>query len=308
MFNAPDWYKSVLDDLAEGLYVTDNKRQIRYWNRAAEKLTGFDAASVIGSYCYDNILMHIDEQGASLCHTLCPLAKTILDGEIRTDRVFLHHANGHRVPVVVRINPIYNEQREIVGATEMFSNDSAALSALERITELEKAAYLDPLTEVGNRRYAETALVKCLAESSQNHTPYGVLFLDVDCFKPINDTYGHLIGDRVLRMVAKTLQHNLYAEDFIGRWGGDEFLVILHNVEADKLTSVTDKLRILVASSQLMLGEVNVKTTVSIGGTLVSDDDSVDTLLTRTDLALYAAKSAGRNQIRMVFHDRKIKD
>ncbi len=301
MFTQPDWYRTVLDDLSEGLYVTNRDRKIVYWNHTAEQMTGFAAEKVVGSYCYNNILMHVDEQGTSLCHTMCPLARTILDGENRVARVFLHHADGQRIPVVVRINPIFDANGEISGATELFSNDSASLSALEKINELEKAAYLDPLTEVGNRRYTETSLKKCLDEAGSHHTPYGVLFLDVDHFKPINDTYGHLVGDRVLRMVAKTVHHNLLADDFIGRWGGDEFLVILHNVEAEKISSVANKLRILINTAQLMLDEAKVKATVSIGGTAVETGDSVETILERTDQALYAAKSAGRDQAKFVF-------
>lgn len=306
MLNQPDWYRNVLDNLSEGVYVTNRERKILYWNHTAEQMTGFAAEQVIGSFCYNNILMHVDEQGTSLCHTMCPLARTILDGENRTARVFLHHADGQRIPVIVRINPTFDADGQINGATEMFSNDSASLSALERINELEKAAYLDPLTEVGNRRYTETAISKCLVEAGNHHTPYGVLFLDVDNFKPINDTHGHLVGDRVLRMVAKTVQHNLFADDFVGRWGGDEFLVILHNVEADKIMAVANKLRILINTAQLMLDESRVKATVSIGGTAVIGDDSVEALLNRTDQALYAAKAAGRNQVKIVFSNGKI--
>ncbi|HWR67206.1 MAG TPA: diguanylate cyclase [Bellilinea sp.] len=306
MLNQPDWYRSVLDNLSEGVYVTNRERKILYWNRTAEQMTGFAAEQVVGSFCYNNILMHVDEQGTSLCHTMCPLARTILDGENRTARVFLHHADGQRIPVIVRINPTFDADGQISGATELFSNDSASLSALERINELEKAAYLDPLTEVGNRRYTETALRKCLGETGNHHTPNGVLFLDVDNFKPINDTHGHLVGDRVLRMVAKTVQHNLLADDFVGRWGGDEFLVILHNVEAEKIVAVANKLRILINTAQLMLDESRVKATVSIGGTAVIADDSVEALLDRTDQALYAAKSAGRDRVKIVFPNGKI--
>jgi len=306
MLNQPDWYRSVLDNLSEGVYVTNRERKILYWNRTAEQMTGFAADQVVGSFCYNNILMHVDEQGTSLCHTMCPLARTILDGENRTARVFLHHADGQRIPVIVRINPTFDSDGQISGATELFSNDSASISALERINELEKAAYLDPLTEVGNRRYTETALSKCLDECGNHHTPYGVLFLDVDNFKPINDTHGHLVGDRVLRMVAKTVQHNLLADDFVGRWGGDEFLVILHNVEAEKIIAVAHKLRILINTAQLMLDESRIKATVSIGGTAVIADDSVEALLDRTDQALYAAKSAGRDRVKIVFSNGKI--
>jgi len=296
-----DLFKTVLDDLSEGLYVTDKERKILYWNRAAEHLSGFSAGMVVGSYCFDNILMHVDDQGTSLCKTLCPLAKTILDGEVRVSRVFLHHADGHRVPVVVRINPIYDSAGVITGATELFSDDSAAISALERINELERAALLDPLTEVGNRRYTEQSLEKCLTAVNNHHTPYGVLFLDVDHFKDVNDNQGHLVGDRLLRMVAKTIQHNLYTHDFVGRWGGDEFIVILHNVEPEDITEVANKLRILIASSQLVFDQQRIRTTVSIGGTTVYSQDTINDLITRIDLALYAAKSAGRNQAQMVF-------
>jgi diguanylate cyclase (GGDEF)-like protein len=102
-------------------------------------------------------------------------------------------------------------------------------------------------------------------------------------------------------MVAKTVQHNLHAEDFIGRWGGDEFLVILHNIEAEHLRSVANKMRVLIATAQLMLDQSKIRATVSIGGTPILAGDTVETILDRMDQGLYSAKAAGRNQVKVIF-------
>jgi len=104
-------------------------------------------------------LMHIDEQGRTLCESdLCPAHKTILDGQERETEVFLHHKDGHRLPVSTRISPIRNSRGEIIGAAEFFTDNQQMHAMKDKIQELERLALIDPLTQIGNRRYAEVHL------------------------------------------------------------------------------------------------------------------------------------------------------
>lgn len=115
------FYKTILDNLFDGVYFVDSERRITYWNKGAERISGFFEAEVLNLACYDNILNHVDETGKRLCLDGCPLAEVLKDGIPRQAEVFLRHKAGHRVPVAVRITPVY-EGNTIVGAVEIFSD------------------------------------------------------------------------------------------------------------------------------------------------------------------------------------------
>jgi len=115
-------YLEILNNLYEGVYIVDKDRRITFWNKSAEDITGFSADEMQGRSCFNNLLNHVDAEGNSLCLGGCPLHKTILDGMDREAVVYLHHKNGHRVPVVVRTVPLVIEG-EIAGAIEIFSNN-----------------------------------------------------------------------------------------------------------------------------------------------------------------------------------------
>jgi diguanylate cyclase (GGDEF)-like protein len=132
----------------------------------------------------------------------------------------------------------------------------------------------------------------------ENKIPFGVLFCDIDHFKNINDTFGHKLGDKVLRMVAQTLRANIRDTDTMGRLGGEEFLVILQDVDAEALLSIAEKLLNLVRQSHLTLpNERTISATISIGGTLLQESDTVDTIVDRADKLMYESKSKGRNSV-----------
>jgi len=154
--------EAVLEHLYDGLYVTDTERNIRYWNKAAEEISGFCPAQVLGTSCADNILVHIDADGNELCENGCPLAATIRDGQPRKAEAYLHHRAGHRVPVSVRITPLRSEQGEIVGAIQLFTEMSDGESLKARIAELQQLALVDPLTQMPNRRHLESRFTRTL--------------------------------------------------------------------------------------------------------------------------------------------------
>lgn len=128
--------------------------------------------------------------------------------------------------------------------------------------------------------------------------PCGVLFIDIDHFKDINDAHGHEVGDRALRMVAKTLLNTARSFDFVGRWGGEEFLVVLVNVgDEDRLVSIAERVRVLLGASSLTAGSSRVRLTVSMGAALAHEDDSLDSLITKADELMYHSKRTGRNRV-----------
>ena len=292
------FYKEILENLADGVYFVDRQRKITFWNKGAEIISGYSKSDIMGHSCADNILMHVDDSGKLLCLDGCPLAATMEDGKMREAEVFLHHADGHRVSVAIRATPIYDESGEIIGAVELFSDQSSRATLMEQMQEMKKAALLDGLTEVGNRKYMGMKLETIFKEWSQHHLPFGLLFLDIDHFKNVNDTYGHACGDRVLKMVAETLASNIRSYDFIGRWGGEEFIILLQGVDEVRLSEIATKLHILIEQSHCQCQEgIEISVTVSIGGTLVKDSDSPEKFVERADRLMYQSKGMGRNKI-----------
>jgi diguanylate cyclase (GGDEF)-like protein/PAS domain S-box-containing protein len=291
------FYKNLLDNLYDGVYFLDTERRITYWNQGAKRLTGYDSAEVVGCYCREDILEHVDDKGTQLCETsLCPAAKTLKDGRARYEDLYLHHKSGYRVPVSIRVAPIKNPQGMVIGAVEVFSDNTPRVVSRQTIEELQKIALLDPLTEVGNRRYAEMNLRFRLAQLERYDWPFGVLFMDLDDFKSINDAYGHKVGDDVLKMTARTLSNSLRSFDVVSRWGGEEFLAVIVNIDASGLSVVSEKLRVMVERSRITFDSRNIRTTVSIGGTLAHASDNEETLIERADELMYASKAEGRNR------------
>ena len=291
-----DFYKDLLDNLYDGVYFVDTGRRITYWNKSAERITGYLASEVVGKRCEDNILMHTDGKGNLLCKTGCPLSGTLLDGALRNTEVFLRHKDGHRVPVAVRVAPIRNADGETAGAVEIFTDNTEKAAALERMEEFEKLAYIDSLTGLANRRYAEINLNARHEEMQRYGWPFGVIFIDIDHFKEINDRYGHDVGDEVLTMVAKTLMNSARTFDVVGRWGGEEFLAIIANVNSTELIATANRFRMLVEQSSIDREDL-IHVTISLGATLANPEETIPDLLKRVDGLMYLSKSGGRNRV-----------
>ncbi|NOZ02283.1 MAG: sensor domain-containing diguanylate cyclase [Deltaproteobacteria bacterium] len=294
-----DFYSNLLDGLHDGVYFVDLKRRIQYWNQGAERISGYDAGDVMGARCMDGILMHVDEKGVLLCTKRCPLKRAMEDGKPRSKGVYLLHSSGHRVPARISVSPIRDGKGQIVGGVETFHEDKERLDVLHRVRELESTAFLDPVCKVANRRQAEMVVDSTLREFKRYGWPFGLLFMDIDRFKRINDTNGHRVGDKVLRMVAKTLIGNIRPFDFVGRWGGEEFVATVKNVDETTLRSIAEKLRALVEHSAIRVGRKKVSVTLSIGATMVRSGDTFRSILDRADGLMYQCKENGRNRVIM---------
>ena len=288
-------YSDILDNLHDGLYFVDQNRIITYWNKAAEQISGFAAYEVVGRSCADNILTHIDGDGNSLCHGLCPLAKSINDKTPRETEIYMHHKDGHRIPVSVRVRSLTNAEGEVIGGVELFTDLSNQKANELRVKELEKLALLDNLTQLANRNYIEKELRYRFDEKKRLNVPFGLLFMDIDHFKKFNDTYGHDVGDVVLKFVANTIVANSRPFDLYGRWGGEEFIGIIRNITHQDLEGLGNKLRLLVEKSYVVHDAGKLHVTLSIGATLINDDDTIESLVKRADILLYKSKAGGRN-------------
>lgn len=302
-----EFYKAVLNSLYDGVYFIDNTRKITYWNKGAERITGYKPTEIIGTSCANNILKQIDKSGilvcsrsfdkadSGFCTGQCPIVKSIQNKEHTERELFFHHKNGHKVPVLLRTAPILDAAGSILGATQIFSDTSEKISAIQRAEELQKLAYIDPLTGAGNRRYTEIILHEKLEEFNRYGMPFGVLFIDLDHFKQINDSYGHLVGDEMLKMTTKTMMSNIRTFDFIGRWGGEEFVAIILNSNEEMLYSIANRFRMLTEKTCISVEKKNINITISVGATIAKQGDTIESLIQWADALMYQSKALGRN-------------
>jgi diguanylate cyclase (GGDEF)-like protein len=164
--------------------------------------------------------------------------------------------------------------------------------------ELERLAHIDSLTELKNRRALEEALVESLSAARRHDHELSLMMIDVDHFKDLNDTHGHRTGDEVLRRVARELDDTRRGEDVIGRWGGEEFLIILPRTDEAGAVQVAERLRSLVSGLRIDAKQARgLGLTVTVG-VAQWGGESCEELLDRADAALYAGKAAGRNVVR----------
>lgn len=289
---------NLLENLFGGVYYVDKNRKIKYWNKEAEEITGYSKDEVVGRHCYDNILQHINNQGKNLCHNGCPLHASINDGNKREAEVYLHHKKGQRVPVSIRAVPIRNNDNEIVGAVELFFENKRMESLEEKINELKHENYKDELTDINNRKYLEVILNEIISSENIKKDNIAFCFLDIDDFKYINDNYGHLIGDEILTMIAQTLKNNIRPSDKAFRWGGDEFALILFDIENENnLRKLLERLKLLINDSFIDYEKEKLNVTMSFGAVRIRKDDTVKSLTKRADDNMYESKKRGKDVI-----------
>jgi diguanylate cyclase (GGDEF)-like protein/PAS domain S-box-containing protein len=291
------FYKNILDQLYDGVYFVDPDRKITYWNKGAERISGYTSEEVLGHSCRDNLLVHVDCKGISLCTGHCPLAHTIADGQVRETEAYLQHRDGYRVPVVIRTTPLISEDQSIIGGIEVFSDNSKMITSQKQISVLEETAKRDSLTGAFTRQYVRNYLERLMNDYENEGLFSALLFLDIDHFKRVNDQYGHPAGDSTLKTIVQTLCHNVRANDVVGRWGGEEFLVVLNQIQPDDLLDVANKLRSLIEKSTTIFDYQTIAVTVSIGATMIHSGDTVDHLIQLSDSLMYRSKAAGRNQV-----------
>ncbi len=163
--------------------------------------------------------------------------------------------------------------------------------------ELERQATVDSLTGISNRRTLGELAARAIATAHRHKRSLGLLLLDADHFKRINDVYGHEVGDEALQMIAATLQFALREEDLVGRLGGEEFVIVLPEADEAAACAGAERLRHAIETAEFSAQHRLIPLRVSIGVAIIDDGDDFASLLRRADQAMYAAKRAGRNRV-----------
>jgi diguanylate cyclase len=199
----------------------------------------------------------------------------------------------------------------VQATTEMQRNNQALEARLsaskQEITELQRnleavrsESLTDPLTSLANRKYFDEALAKAIGDARAENEPLSLMMTDIDNFKKFNDSYGHLTGDQVLRLVATSAKQNVKGQDIAARYGGEEFVIVLPNTVLRSAITVADHIRRAVMTKELMkrsTGEHLGRVTISVGVATLQAADTAQSLIERADACLYAAKRSGRNRV-----------
>lgn len=195
-----------------------------------------------------------------------------------------------------------NEMRDTTKALEdRLALSKTEISNLQQSLEAIRAESLtDPLTGLGNRKYFDRSLEAAVANAIETGEPLSLMMFDIDHFKSFNDSYGHLTGDQVLRLVGMSLKQSIKGQDITARYGGEEFAVVLPNTALRQALTVADHVRRAVMSKELKkksTGEILGRVTISVGVSMLKEGDDIDSLIERADACLYAAKRGGRNRV-----------
>ncbi|MBT3510016.1 MAG: GGDEF domain-containing protein [Nitrospina sp.] len=182
---------------------------------------------------------------------------------------------------------------------ELEEHRKASTVLAEKLEQSQAQALVDSLTNVLNRAAYNMKIVQLIHEFKRYKEEWALLVLDIDHFKKFNDDYGHRIGDRVLKSVAGTVRNTIRISDQIFRYGGEEFVVVLNRVDVSFATQLAVKICRQVEKDYFVDGDNKLKVTISIGGTIITEDDTELSLFQRADKAMYQAKENGRNQVVM---------
>jgi diguanylate cyclase (GGDEF)-like protein/PAS domain S-box-containing protein len=290
-------YKENLENIEEGIYFVDFERKITFWNKGAERISGFSSKEVLGKYCMNNILNHVDDKGNKLCLNGCPLHKTIEEGTHENMVIYLQHKQGYRVSVNVRTNPLYLEGK-IIGAAEVFTDNTNNSISSKEIDKIKAVAMYDSLTSLINKKYVESNIKSKISEYKHFDISFGIVLLSIDNFKKLNDIFKYDISDEVLKMVANTLKGSIRGGDLAGRWGEDEFIIVLPLIsKIDILKELAERMRILIESSCLRNEKNNIGITCSIGATLIKEKDMMEDMIKRAISLMMESKLNGKNKV-----------
>jgi diguanylate cyclase (GGDEF)-like protein len=197
----------------------------------------------------------------------------------------------------VRTIAVHDSSGKVIGGVELFSDSDESVAIRQKLDELGRLALLDPLTGIANRRCLSMNLESRLDEHARYGWPFALLFADVDRFKRVNDLFGHATGDRVLKMVANAIQCGLRSFDLAGRWGGEEFVVLLAGTPPEAVRPSAERLRMLIEQSGLPANGADIRVTVTIGAVAATSGATADSMIDEADRLMYLGKKAGRNRV-----------
>jgi diguanylate cyclase (GGDEF)-like protein/PAS domain S-box-containing protein len=279
----------VFESSNEGIVITDAQHRILQVNEAFTRITGYLPEDVLG---YMPTVMSSDLEPESFFDRMreCLLTEGQWSGEVTNRK-----KNGEIYTEWLTINAVRDENQLLTNYVAVFSDVTQHKRDEARIRHL---AQYDYLTDLPNRAALYDRLRQIHASAERYQRQYGVIFVDLDNFKPINDEYGHDTGDTLLRQVSQRLRENVRAADTVARHGGDEFVILVPELQtSNEARSLADKLLAIVGQPYLIANRL-LTITPSIGIALYPDHGAdPDSLVRAADLAMYEAKHRGRNKV-----------
>jgi len=193
------------------------------------------------------------------------------------------------------VSPVFVENKTLIARIFLFTDITDNVNFLK---ELEKAAYIDALTGLYNRKHFSELAEADMQRAARMNQPIFTVMLDIDFFKKINDTYGHTAGDMVLKGTAETIHQSIRSYDLLGRYGGEEFILLLAVAEEADIHKLAERIRKNMERNVINYEGEEIKVTCSIGVAKILEADTLKTAIVKADEALYAAKNSGRNQVK----------
>jgi diguanylate cyclase (GGDEF)-like protein/putative nucleotidyltransferase with HDIG domain len=288
-------YLYALESMYDGFYLVDSDLRYRIWSTGMEQLLGRPFSQMLDRHWTSRQVELADTRGRPLPDAKCPLRQVIQSNQAQTAQIKVRHVEGQWLDVEVLTVPLFDHDGTLQGVAEIFRDLSSDRRRRKEDRELHQQATRDSLTGVLNRGELERRFEALLADFQKDGGPLSLIFLDVDYFKRINDTYLHLTGDQVLIGLAKLLESEMYSGEIIGRYGGEEFVILCPSTDLSMAVAKAERLRMAVSDSRLC--DVNeLKITASFGVTEVEPGDSMDDIFRRADKALFTSKDRGRNR------------
>ena len=294
LFEEKERAEVTLHSIGDAVITTDRAGCIEYLNPVAERLTGWDLKKVRG-LPLRQVMRLVNENNRQPVEN--PVDQCLECGEILelAAHTLLIRENGEEVAIADSAAPIRNRSGDVIGAVMVF-HDVGHARKLAR--QLSYQASHDALTGLYNRREFEERLRQAIEDARKRGTSHAVCYLDLDQFKVVNDTCGHLAGDELLCQLAHLLQGKVRETDVLARLGGDEFGVLLHGCNLEQAARVADELRQVIHEYRYVRDEYSFDVGVSIGVVGVSEQTAdLAEVYSAADVACYAAKDAGRNRV-----------
>ena len=284
-------YDVLLNEVGAYIYLKDIKRRYIYVNKLTQVLFERELEDIVGSV--DSDYFELD----ALSEIIINDTRVIESGETVTDEEFNTIKSTGEIRVYRSVKrPIYNNNNKVIG---LFGISTDITDIYELKEALKKQAITDPLTGLYNRRFFLETAERYFSDSNRHNTPLSLMIMDIDYFKNINDTYGHPVGDEILKYISSHISTILRKEDVLARIGGDEFAILLPNTDRNAAKMLAEKIRLsLDELSMKGKWDGNIEPKVCLGIASYNDNDkNCDDMYIRADNALYTAKRQGRNRV-----------
>ena len=293
--NILNFYHRALDSIYDGVYFVDKNRKILFWNKGAERISGYSKEEVENHHCYDDVLQHTARKGSSLCKKLCPLLWCMKYKLPRVQRLYLKTKSNQRLAVDIHATPLLNKSNIVTGAIAIFRDATAEEKLEGAYRKIRKLSITDPLTSILNKKAINQKIDTEIKRANRYKFPVSLAMADIDFFKKINDRYGHQIGDSALKQMSKLIVKNVRSVDMVGRMGGDEFIIIFPHIRKENAFIPVERLR--QAIEQFKFNKIKTSVCMSFGITEFKEGDSRNSFIKRADENLYKAKNSGRNRV-----------